>query len=171
VPKSLIRRYEGEYSMPARFLRTTLSTSTAYVRPSSRPSPRSVSSSLTLINEHSAVAAEPGTFSTPGHYPGTPWQREPYSPEQQECQLRRGTAKPAVLTQRDCRPGEHTLAATGRDLVAQHEDLGVLRGSGPREQHKPAKHPAEDQMQQARRHSAPSSPTRPAMPPLVNAAP
>jgi hypothetical protein len=24
------------------------------------------------------------------HYPGTPWQREPYSPEQQEYQLRRG---------------------------------------------------------------------------------
>jgi hypothetical protein len=50
------------------------------------------------------------------------------------------------------------LPAQDRHLVTQNEDLGVLRGGGSGQQREPAEHTAEDQVQQARRHSTPSSP-------------
>jgi hypothetical protein len=60
------------------------------------------------------------------------------------------------------------LPPQDRDLVAQDEDLGVLRGGRSREQREPVEYPAEDQIQQARRHGRPSFLNRPATSPLVN---
>jgi hypothetical protein len=50
----------------------------------------------------------------------------------------------------DPRPGH--LASQHRDLVAQHEQLGVLCRRTPRQQRKPPQHLAEQQIEQSKSH-------------------
>jgi hypothetical protein len=46
------------------------------------------------------------------------------------------------------------LALQDRDLVAQHQDLGVLNIAGARQQDQPAAQPDEDQVKQAEGHKS-----------------
>jgi hypothetical protein len=57
-----------------------------------------------------------------------------------------------VVAQLQPRPGH--LASQHRDLVAHHEQLNVLGGRAPRQQHKPTQHLAEQQVQQSSCHAA-----------------
>jgi hypothetical protein len=49
-------------------------------------------------------------------------------------------------------PGPAIAAAQHRDLMPQHQQLGVLGGRRAAEQDQPAAEPGEDQVQQAKGH-------------------
>jgi hypothetical protein len=49
-------------------------------------------------------------------------------------------------------PGSGHLTPQHLDLVAQHEQLGVLGGRAPRQHHQPSQQLAEDQIEQSKRH-------------------
>jgi hypothetical protein len=70
-------------------------------------------------------------------------------------------APPDRAGQQPCKPGQHRpvgpvnprpghLAPQHRDLVAQHEQLGILGYRAPRQQRKPPQHLAEQQIEQSK---------------------
>jgi hypothetical protein len=89
----------------------------------------------------------PGQHRRRGHQP----QRLQLLGQQPDQRGEDGTVRPGQA-------GLRILSPQDRHLMAQDEDLGVLGGGGSCEQYQPAQHPAEDQIQQAKRHNASSSP-------------
>jgi hypothetical protein len=78
-----------------------------------------------------------------------PWRHDLVQaqvPGQQPCQGGdHGTVSPAWF-----RPGD--LPAQERDLVPEHQDLHILGGVIPRQQHQPAQHPDREQAEETDEH-------------------
>ena len=86
-------------------------------------------------------APVPGQQRGRGHDPV-----QPQVPRQQPAQGgEHGTVSPVRPRAGDCRR-KH------RDVMAQHEDLRVLRGVAARQQHQPAEHPDHEQVDETDKH-------------------
>jgi hypothetical protein len=71
---------------------------------------------------------------------------QPQLPGQQPCQGgEHGTVSPVRL-------GARGLPPQDGDLMAQHEDLRILRGVAPRQQRQPAKHSDHKEIDEADEH-------------------
>ena len=83
----------------------------------------------------------PGQQGSRSHYPV-----QPEVSGQQPCQgSDHGTVSPVWFRAAD-------VPAQDRDLVPEHEDLRVLNGIAPYQEHQPAEHPDHEQVDEADEH-------------------